>query len=550
MALHLPYYPMRILVLIILLSATSVLAQINPPNNAELNFTQVMFEYPPVDSAAYYVVSLKEDGTGTNSRAPLELEQTDSTSATLISELTFGKSYTWNVTAYHTNGEPIVTSSDYTFKIKMSEYVRDFRFRLNKRYTGDVNDGVIFLDYCRVAIDRKGRPVWFFPRPEVVPDKIDIRDTKLTDAGYITMLPQPNGLVMTLDGRILWRTPKEGVISNTNIEFHHHALLELDNGNYMTLSKRYVDKELFGEEDTTYKVGYSTILEYTPDGELVWSWSSEGYLKDEDLDKQTVLDKLKENETYCHANGFSFDQENGVIYLSFRDLSSIIKIDYKTGEVVESYGYGPDSWEDSYADNEFMRQHSPVLLDGNALLFFNNNDTTRASIIRIMSVAEGTQGQTLWEFSCDFDHVGNGNSFKMGSVQQMDNGNILTCMGYNPRIFEVSPAGDVVWDGVPEVNIDGAGWKIKENYRVWYATSLYPTYFTVQKIDGGLKIVNEGSESDVYSIALDGSFFETLSLEPGEQTMVPIANCESTCEVIVSSGNNKFYSRSVNFLED
>lgn len=532
---------MRFILLLICIPV-AVFGQVVPPNNAEINYTHVMFEYPQVLDATYYVVDITEDLRDNNrGDDPQQISQTDSTTATLVTGLLFGRSYTWNVTAYGEDGEPILQSGDYHFTIQMSDYVKNFRFRLNRRYEGDTDDGVIFLDYCRVAVDRTGRPVWYFPRKDIVPDKVDIRNTELNPGGYLTLLPQPNGLVMSLDGRVLWRTPKDEVLSNTKFEFHHHEFIQLQNGNYMTLSKRYVDKPLF-EGDSVYKVGYSTILEYTPDGELAWSWSAENYLMDEDLEKDKVLAKMTENETYGHANGIAFDEEAGIIFLSFRDLSCILKIDYHTGEVMEVYGHSLDSWGDAYAQDAFMRQHSPVLLNENELLFFNNNDTTQVSTINVMSVAEGSQGDMLWQFACNFDQIGTGNSFKMGSVQRMPNGNILVCMGYNPRIFEVTPDGDVVWDGVAEVREDD--WKLKENYRISYAGSLYPTYFTVQRQSSGIVIYNEGSETDTYAIRVDGSLVTSYTVAPGERIEVDL-DCTTSCEVIISSGNNRFYSRTV-----
>jgi hypothetical protein len=487
-------------------------AQVKPAPNSQLNYTHVMFEYPQVKGAVHYQIEVIESSSSANYDKGFKISQTDSTIATLIKGLKFGKSYKWRSIAFDANNKSIQQTEYYRFNTLTGSYLDEFRFKKTEQYNGKVDDGLIFIDYARVAIDRSGTPVWFLSKDKMIPKKVNIRDMRMTKAGTITSVPKPYAFEFTIEGRKIWRGPAKGVNSNAQYEFHHHDLQKLSNGNYMVLTKRFYKKILPFDPDTSYIVGYSSITEWKPDNTVAWTWDAQRYLANSDLEKERLLER--KSDTYAHNNGFQYNEKNNEIYLSFRDLNSIIVIDKKSGSIKRHYGDGPKSRRTTELKGQFKKQHAPVLLSKNELMFFNNNDSGSVAQVAIINLNNGRNASIDWTFDCNFDDLDNGQSHKMGYVDPLPNGNILVNMGYKNRLFEVTRDKQVVWDGFMEHKSTSGEWEPMKNYRANFFKSLYPTYFTVEKLDGKIRINNEGNEIDAYKVGIERPSDGTITLVP------------------------------------
>jgi hypothetical protein len=62
---------------------------------------------------------------------------------------------------------------------------------------------------------------------------------------------------------------------------------------------------------------------------------------------------------WTHSNSVYFDEEEGIVYVSIRNLSRIIAIDYNTKEILWNIG-NPNFMEEVFFDNDFgfSHQHS------------------------------------------------------------------------------------------------------------------------------------------------------------------------------------------------
>jgi hypothetical protein len=112
----------------------------------------------------------------------------------------------------------------------------------------------------------------------------------------------------------------------------------------------------------------------------------------------------------------------------------------------------------------------------------------------------------------------------MGSVQEMPNGHFIISAGtLNDRVLEVTRAKELIWEAFCEKRSNPSpgeprSWIPGANYRVFYASSLYPYYFTVrssymqnslpsQTLGKAmtLTIDNIGSEADSFQVNVEGA---------------------------------------------
>ena len=92
----------------------------------------------------------------------------------------------------------------------------------------------------------------------------------------------------------------------------------------------------------------------------------------------------------------------------------------------------------------WRRQHYPKLLDnGNVLIFDNQGHLGEGGASRVLELDPTTQ-RVVWSYTGDADNLFD--SDRWGAQQRLANGNTLIVESTNGRAFEVTPAGEVVWD--------------------------------------------------------------------------------------------------------
>lgn len=158
----------------------------------------------------------------------------------------------------------------------------------------------------------------------------------------------------------------------------NHEFLVLENGNLLMagLNTKTIDcstlnlkeKDRYGDTASTV-VGF-VMQEFTPQGELVFNWSS----FDHAPVTESFVEMGYEYENWRYAQGNSIDEDtDGNLLVSFRCLCSVYKIDRKTGEVIWRLG-GKSSDFEFVNDEGFSAQHDARRLpNGNISLFDNNN---------------------------------------------------------------------------------------------------------------------------------------------------------------------------------
>jgi Arylsulfotransferase (ASST) len=250
---------------------------------------------------------------------------------------------------------------------------------------------------------------------------------------FISRQPWKGGVVLEADwnGRVLWEVRQPD---------HHHDGIRLRNGNVLLICLAQLPQHLVsqvkgGRPGTEYngEMYADYLVEMTTDGRVVWEWHTWEHL-DPAKDCITAVQDLR--EAWTHANGLA-EMPNGDIVVSFRNISTVIIIDRKTGEVIWKLGAPPLSG-----------QHAPMPLPNGNLLLFDNGphrlDYTM-TFSRIIEVDLATK-QIVWKYQerREYEFY----SPRISNARRLPNGNTLVCEGDFGRFFEVTSEGELVWEYV------------------------------------------------------------------------------------------------------
>lgn len=241
-----------------------------------------------------------------------------------------------------------------------------------------------------------------------------------------------SGVVLEADpqGNILWEYKHPD---------HHHDGRRLRNGNTIILALEKIPQSLVprikGGVPGTEADGdiYADVLyEVTPAGKIVWTWHAY-----EHLDPDTYIITAQDHRhEWTHGNIVD-ELADGNIIVSFRNISTVVIIDRQTGEIIWTLG-----------DDVLAQQHFPNELPNGNILIFDNGAHRRHTALnfsRVIEVSRKTK-EIVWEYT-DTPPQNFFSSYISGA-QRLANGNTLITEGAFGRIFEVTLAGEIVWEYV------------------------------------------------------------------------------------------------------
>lgn len=274
-------------------------------------------------------------------------------------------------------------------------------------------------------------------------------------------------------GNIVWKWEGEKTAGHAH---QHHEIERLKNGNTLVLANRIHKIKGFKLDSTIDDV----IYEVTPKGKIVWEWLASDHLNDLGFTPEQVeLVKNSNLADYLHFNNARtlgpnkwfdagdqrFNPDN--IIVDSRQANFIAIIDKKTRKVVWTLGPNYPSAE---LKNPFVAGdqkprpvdqlsglHDAKIIpkglpgEGNILVFDNQGGSGYPAVSfqistgssRVVEIDPSTK-EIVWEYRP-------GSSFFSAFTslaRRLPNGNTVITEGQTGRVFQVTKAGEIVWEYV------------------------------------------------------------------------------------------------------
>ncbi len=467
--------------IVLLISNRQVQSRVLPKEGSTLNYRLIGFSYGAGQPVGDYEIEIAMgsyysfDSFKKNITVRLPYKNTK-----IIGEVPFfGKSYTWCVANLQKKGTKTELHHFSTGSVKNID-TSAVRLRVLKK-AEKYKDAYVFLDGTRALYDMDGNAVWYLPDVDGAHiDKPILRDMKLSTAGTITFLfEELNAYEVNYNGEVLWKAPNTGNVSGYTSEMYHHEFTRLANGHYMILGNEYdrwnmkmpsaTDSSFVIFHDGTRmadssarrypKLPFGTVIEYDDKGNVVWTWKSSGYFRNSDI--YYHKDRANRPDIAMHENAFYFDENDSILYVSFRNISRIVKIKYPEGKVLDTYGetYKPDVPETG--NGLFCRQHSIRRSAKGYLYLYNNNSCTRGQalpeILKLSEPAVENGGlKKIWEYKCTIEGVDTtGKRYAQfpvgGNVVELPDGSLFANMStVYSKVFILSEDKEILWSAIPE----------------------------------------------------------------------------------------------------
>ena len=295
-------------------------------------------------------------------------------------------------------------------------------------------DGMIYLIDLTGKIDH----TWKMPYPPGLYGYLTDKGTlfyngKIPNDTFLGKAPFKGGAALEADwnGKVLWE------VRHPN---HHHDGRLLKNGNVLLLCATELSNDVArkvqggrpGTEEKG-KIWADYLVEMTKDGRSVWEWRSWEHL---DPAKDIITAVQDERSEWTHGNAV-MELPGGNLLVSFRDISTIIKIERRTGQILWKMGAPPLSG-----------QHAPTPLPNDNILIFDNGPhrlDESFPFSRVIEVNSRTS-EIVWKYEEGIPS--NFFSPRISNAQRLPNGNTLVNDGWFGRFFEVTLDGEVVWEYV------------------------------------------------------------------------------------------------------
>ena len=155
------------------------------------------------------------------------------------------------------------------------------------------------------------------------------------------------------------------------------------------------------------------------------------------LDPETdIITSHDKREEWSHANTVG-ELADGNIIMSWRNLSTVVIIDRRSGKIIWRLG------------RELLsHQHYPHELENGNILIFDNGtfrDNAALNFSRVIEVDRKTK-RIVWQYADTPPH--NFFSPYISGAQRLPNGNTLITEGNYGRLFEVTSEKEIVWEYV------------------------------------------------------------------------------------------------------
>jgi len=258
---------------------------------------------------------------------------------------------------------------------------------------------------------------------------------------YAEMQPNGNLIAIVKDVMILELDWQSKLVWKAEMRAHHD-FARLPNGHTLVASRR----DLTNPWTKSGRLACDILVELAPDGRAVWQWKVEAHA-DELAGHVKLL--IPPSEKFCdwpHVNTLEVLPDNpaarkdarfgaGNLLICGRHIDTIWVIDRRSDRVVWAWGPG-----------ELLGPHMPTMLPNGHILVYDNGHNASVRIREYTRVLEldPLEGKIVWQYRADPPE-----SFyspARGSNERLPNGNTFIAESDSGRLFEVTPAGEIVWE--------------------------------------------------------------------------------------------------------
>ena len=243
----------------------------------------------------------------------------------------------------------------------------------------------------------------------------------------------------------------ENTTHNLMFAEHHDIEYISQTNTFLTLTRedKWVDGSLYA---------FDRIMEYTPEGENVWSLSAQSFVSQSQW--CPYQDMLGEARSITHSNSLFYNPIDDTILLSCRNLNTIYKLNHTSKELIWSLGeYGDFDLYDingNLKDSLWYHAHAFEFYDDNKIILFDNdfhNQTNYASkISRIVEITIDENKKTAnetWTYEAPIELY----TSIWGDADRLPNGNRLGTFGSmyhylssrNAIVIEINEQREIVW---------------------------------------------------------------------------------------------------------
>ncbi len=249
-------------------------------------------------------------------------------------------------------------------------------------------------------------------------------------------------------GVMLEADPDSTVLWEHRDPDHHHDARRTESGGAIYLTVEPMPPELAARVkggipgSAPEGMWADVLVEVDAAGNRVWEWHAYQHL-DPDTHVITFNDLRDE---WSHGNTI-VPLPGGRVMFSFRNISTVGIVEQASGEIVWQLGY-----------ETLAQQHDPSLLPNGNVLVFDNGAHRRDANLPFSRVIEvdPASNEIVWEYR-DSPAYNFFSPFISGACR-LGNGNTLITEGSFGRMFQVTPAGEVVWEYVnPHFHVDVEG---------------------------------------------------------------------------------------------
>jgi hypothetical protein len=219
-----------------------------------------------------------------------------------------------------------------------------------------------------------------------------------------------------------------------------HDLIEEASGAWWVMCDevRTVDLTAIGGGAADHVSG--TGVQYlAADGAVLFEWSPFDHLSAADADP---LDMVGSAVNWTHGNALALDVD-GNLLVSFRNLSTVVKIDTRTGAVLWQLGGAHNDFAlDGTTDPPFRRQHGVRVAGPGEILLLDNlgePDGSRAERYEL------DEQHLTARLAATYHPASSVTAQIGGTTQRLDGGRVLVSFGSGGAVEEYGADGRVVW---------------------------------------------------------------------------------------------------------